>query len=119
MLRRYLSRFPHPLRGLRYTFFNDFSFRTQIYLGLLLLTGSGYLWHPFTLEELRFLLLGWFLVLITELQNSALEVALDRLHPERHDAIGRSKDLAAAAVLLAGLFLLLTLATIGYDRLTG
>lgn len=119
MFRRYFSRFLHPLRGLRYTFFTDFSFRTQVYLGLLLLTGSGYLWHPFTLDEVRFLLLGWFLVLITELQNSALEMALDRLHPDHHAAIGQSKDLAAAAVLLAGLFLLLTLATISYHRLTG
>jgi hypothetical protein len=39
-----------------------------------------------------------------KLQNSAIEVALDQIHPERHEAIGRSKDLAAAAVVWAGVF---------------
>lgn len=33
-----------------------------------------------------------------------METALDQLHPERHEAIGRSKDLASAAVVWAGVF---------------
>jgi diacylglycerol kinase (ATP) len=32
--------------------------------------------------------------------NSALEVAIDRLHPERHPAIGMAKDMAAGAVFV-------------------
>jgi diacylglycerol kinase len=61
----------------------------------------------------------YILILITELQNSALEYALDHLHPDTHENIGRSKDMAAAAVLLAGLLLLIVLGTITYSRLFG
>lgn len=82
-----------------------------------MLGGVAYWWQPLSKTELLFLLLGWCLILITELQNSALEHALDHLHPERHDTIGRSKDLAAAAVLLAGVFLLLVLVVIGWQRI--
>ena len=35
--------------------------------------------------------------------NAALEAALDRLHPQRHPAIGAAKDAAAGAVLVASL----------------
>lgn len=41
------------------------------------------------------------LVLTLELVNTAIEVILDHLHPERHDKIGLAKDIAAGAVLLA------------------
>ena len=104
MLKRYLQRFPHAGRGLWYALRHDFGFRTQIYVGLLVGTGITYWFTPLTLDELLWLALAAILILITELQNSALEVALDRLHPERHLEIKRSKDMAAAAVLLAGLF---------------
>ncbi|MES3024416.1 MAG: diacylglycerol kinase [Pseudomonadota bacterium] len=46
------------------------------------------------------LLLNCALVLGAELFNSALEHALDRLHPERDCAIGIAKDCAAGAVLV-------------------
>ncbi len=35
--------------------------------------------------------------------NAALEETLDRLHPEAHPAVGRAKDLAAGAVLVASM----------------
>lgn len=41
------------------------------------------------------------LVMSLELVNSALEMLLDKLHPERHPMIGKAKDMAAAAVLVA------------------
>jgi diacylglycerol kinase len=43
------------------------------------------------------------LVLSTECFNTALEQLADTLHPERHPGIGRAKDMAAAAVLIAAL----------------
>jgi diacylglycerol kinase len=59
------------------------------------------------MEKIDFLFLGlaYVLILITELQNSSFEAALDRIHPEKHDEIGKSKDMAAGAVLTAGFFL--------------
>lgn len=41
------------------------------------------------------------LVLTLELINTAIEELLDHLHPEKHPAIGKAKDIAAGAVLLA------------------
>lgn len=41
------------------------------------------------------------LILITELLNSAIEAAVDRIGPEHHELSGRAKDLGSAAVFLA------------------
>jgi Diacylglycerol kinase len=43
------------------------------------------------------------LVWSAEAFNTALEELADALHPERHPGIGRAKDAAAAAVLIAAL----------------
>lgn len=41
------------------------------------------------------------LVLITELLNSGIEAAIDRIGPELHELSRRAKDMGSAAVLLA------------------
>jgi diacylglycerol kinase len=99
---RYARRFRFAVAGLLYAFANDFSFRWQVVLIGLALAAVGYVAQPLSQLELLGLLLAYGLVLITELQNSALEEALDHLHPELHDRIGRTKDMAAGSVLLAG-----------------
>jgi len=43
------------------------------------------------------------LVWCAEAFNTALEQLADALHPERHPGIGRAKDLAAGAVLIAAI----------------
>ncbi len=43
------------------------------------------------------------LVWSAEAFNTAVELLADTLHPERHPGIGRAKDVAAAAVLIAAL----------------
>lgn len=117
MFLRILRRFPHALRGLWSALRDDFSFQTQVVGGL---GTSGFvIWFawPLSLTEYHFLALGLALLFITELQNSSVEAAMDRLHPDIHDAIGLTKDLAAAAVLVAGGFYGLTLAFIVGSRL--
>jgi len=116
MIRKYFSRFRFALKGLSTALISDFGFRSQIYLGVLVAFLLGAFLLPLAQTEILFVSVAYALVLITELQNSALEAALDKLHPERHDAIGKSKDLAAGAVLLAGLVLLLVILTIVFDR---
>jgi len=53
-------------------------------------------------------------IFVSEALNSALEEALDTLHPDKAKGIGRAKDMAAAATLVAstvaiivGLYILL------------
>lgn len=117
MILRTLRRFPHALRGLWFGLKNDFSFKTQVVGGLA--SAGLVIWFasPLTLTEYHFLALGLALLLITELQNSSVEAAMDHLHPDRHSAIGLTKDLAAAAVLVAGGFYGLTLIFIIGSRL--
>lgn len=50
------------------------------------------------------LLLCIALVITAEALNTALEELADAVHPDRHPGIGRAKDTAAAAVLLAAVF---------------
>lgn len=102
MIRRTLRRFPHAIRGFSYALTSDFSFRTQFYGGGIVVGLLLWLLPTVTGAELLFLFFGWSLLLITELQNSAMEAALDKLHPELHDAIKQSKDMAASSVLVAG-----------------
>lgn len=116
MITRYLKRFPHALRGLTFASRFDFGFRTQLYGISLVIATTTFFIYPLTSFELLFLVLAYLLILITELQNSALEVALDHLHIDKHPAIGKSKDMAAAAVLLAGVFLVMVILTITISR---
>lgn len=106
----WVKRFSHPLRGLRYAFMHDFAFRVELAGGIIVLLCLHFLVGPFSAGEQLLLLFTWFFIMVTELQNSAIETALDKLHPERHETIGRSKDLASAAVVWAGVFGLISLA---------
>lgn len=47
------------------------------------------------------------MVLMAELFNTALETMCDYIQPEQHEAIGKIKDLAAAAVLMVSIGALL------------
>lgn len=116
MFKKYFNRFPHAIRGIAYAATNDFGYRTQLYLGAFLAILIAFFLRPMSSQEFLFIALAYVLVLITELQNSALEAALDRLHPELHNDIKKSKDMAAGAVFTAGVFLLIVLLVIGYSR---
>ena len=105
----------NPMYGLYVAFRDDLSFRMEVGVGVLYLILGYFLW-PLSPFELIAFMLSWTLLLITELQNTALEMALDRLHPERHERIGHSKDVAAAAVIVAHCFAALTVGAIIISR---
>jgi diacylglycerol kinase (ATP) len=56
------------------------------------------------------------LVVVVELINSAIEVAVDRIGPERHELSGRAKDLASAAVFISIFLALMVWAILLSDR---
>lgn len=115
-IRKQKKRFGFALSGIRYAINKDKSFRQQWYgIGSIIIALIAFL-SPLSANELLFTILTYILILITELQNSALEYALDHLHPDTHENIGRSKDMAAGAVLLAGLFLLSVIGVLLYVR---
>ena len=65
----------------------------------------------------RVLLLGsLFIVLITELLNSALETLVDRVSTDHHTLSGRAKDIGSAAVFMALMNVLATWGIILWER---
>lgn len=98
------KKFTAAFSGIAHAFKHDRGFRIQIIVGSIGLGLATYLGWPLQTNEITLLSLATVLVLITELQNAALERALDRLHPEIHEDIRRSKDMAAGAVLFAAMF---------------
>jgi len=117
MLKGYIIKFSHALRGIADAVMNDVGFRTQVYLGAALLFIVSVWFTPISSLEVLMIIMAYSLVLITELQNSALEITLDKIHPERDKSIGRAKDMTAGAVLIAGLFLLFTLTLVYFFRI--
>ncbi len=94
-------RLSFALNGLKTAFRGEASFRFQATAGLgvvvfLAIHGASPQWWAI-------MLLTVTLVLSAELFNTALEHLIDRLHPERHPAIGLAKDCAAGAVLVLSL----------------
>ncbi|RBP42374.1 diacylglycerol kinase (ATP) [Roseimicrobium gellanilyticum] len=59
------------------------------------------------------------LVWVAEAVNTAIELTCDAVTRERHPLIGRAKDLAAAAVLLAALFAVVVGGLVFLPRLIG
>mgnify|MGYP001583562502 CR=1 FL=1 len=100
--------FRHAFRGIKFAYIHDKSFRIEVWATPLVFVFGYYFW-PLAQTEILFLVLGVSLIYITELINTSFERALERLHPERHELIGRSKDIASSAVLVAVLFTFLVM----------
>lgn len=103
MLIKIVTSVQYALKGLAAAYKRDKSFRMEVRGGAAFVLVGYFLW-PLRPHEFLFLTLSFFLILITELVNTAFEHILDRLHPERHELIGAGKDIASAAVLMAFLF---------------
>ena len=97
-LRRILHAAGYSLAGLR-AGWGEKAFRTEAILAIVLLPVG--LWLGQTWLERMFLLATVVLVLITELLNSAVEAAIDRIGPEWHALSKAAKDMGSAAVLLS------------------
>jgi len=97
----FLKRLAFSLQGIRSAWEQEASFRFQSLMTLGVLALLVGLRPPAIWWAL--LLLNCGLVLAAELFNTALEQALDHLHPEIHPAIKVSKDCAAGAVLVFSL----------------
>lgn len=104
-------------RGLLHAYRADRSFRMEIRYGLPVFLLLGFILSPLAPWELICFVFSYVLILIVELINTAFEKMLDRLHPEEHELIARSKDIAAAAVLLSFVFALIVVAVLSYSRL--
>jgi len=107
-MKNQIKRFENAFRGIFYAIKKDINFKWQFF-SIIIFIIVGYFASPITPTDIMFLLLSYFLILITELQNTSLETALDKIHTEHHKEIGKSKDMMAGSVLFAGIFAVVTI----------
>jgi diacylglycerol kinase (ATP) len=96
---RLVSAWGNSVRGLKLAWTGERAFRQEAALALGLVPTAFWLGQGWV--EVALLAGSVGLVLIVELLNSAVEAAIDRIGPERHELSGRAKDLGSAAVWLA------------------
>jgi diacylglycerol kinase (ATP) len=92
------------LQGLAHALRHERNLQIQAALAAATL-GLG-LWTGLSAQDWALLALATGAVLSAELMNTALEELADALKPRRDPRVGRAKDIAAAAVLVAALFAL-------------
>ena len=85
--------------GLGYALKNEEAFRIEFAIAVLLFPAALWLGHSGL--ERAVLVMSLVCVLITELLNSGIEVAIDRIGREQHPLSGAAKDLGSAAVHLS------------------
>lgn len=95
---RFADRLGFAWAGLRTAWLTEKSLRTHALATLGVIAALLITRAPATWWAVMALTIA--LVVSAELLNTAIEALADHLHPQRHEAIKRTKDVAAAAVLV-------------------
>lgn len=98
-VKRILNATGYSLQGLRATFMHEAAFRQELALVVVLVPMA--LWLGESRLEQAVLIGSLFIVLITELLNSAIEAIVDHASPQHSELAGRAKDMGSAAVMLS------------------
>ena len=101
-LERLIAATVNSKNGFKYLLRNEAAFRQELLL-LVILSPIAVMIGSSVFESIA--LIGVIiLVLIVEILNTAIEVAIDRIGVEQHELSGLAKDLGSAAVLLSLIF---------------
>ena len=93
--------FAFALKGIKVAWKQERNFRAQVAIAALVVIASFLLAPPLSHVLVVIAMIG--LVMTAELMNTAFEELCDKFYPEHDPHIGRIKDLAAGAVLVASL----------------
>jgi len=96
---RIIKAFGFSMKGFRAAWKHEAAFRQELMLTVVLAPLAFVISE--TTTQLVLLLLTLFVVLITEILNSAVEAVVDRVSDEQHKLAGRAKDMGSAAVFLS------------------
>lgn len=88
----------YSLQGLR-AGWGETAFRQEVIASFFLIPMA--FWLGSNWVEVAILIAVVMLVMVTELLNTGIETAIDRIGPEWHDLSKRAKDMGSAAVLLS------------------
>ncbi|KAB8128733.1 diacylglycerol kinase family protein [Gracilibacillus oryzae] len=100
--RRYYIGFKYAINGLLHAIRKERNVKIHIIATVLVII-SG-VWTKLSPIEWAILFLACGAVISMEVMNTAIETALNYLEPNRRQAIGIAKDLAAGAVLVTAIF---------------
>ena len=111
---RIIKAFGFSMQGLRASWKHESAFRQETMLAIILSPLA--FWLARTPAELMILLMTLFIVVITEVLNSAVEAVVDRVSDDHHKLAGRAKDMASAAVFLSLVMTLIVWGVLLFDR---
>ncbi len=89
----------YAIDGLVHAIKTETSFKLELFFGFFIILGI--IFFPFSLSYKLILLITLFIIMITELLNSAIENVVDLVTTEIHPLAKAAKDLGATAVLFA------------------
>ena len=98
-LKRIYNAFFYSMAGLISAWRNEAAFRQEACLAIVLIPAA--FWLGNSILQISVLVFSVFIVLITELLNSGLEAAIDRISDEKHELSKRAKDISSAAVFVS------------------
>jgi diacylglycerol kinase (ATP) len=116
-LKRIWNATGYSIKGIRAGWKNEAAFRQELLLCLVMIPLA--FWVGASAVERVLLITTCLLVLVTELLNSAVEAAIDRIGEDMHSLSGRAKDMGSAAVFISLWTAGVTWVLIGYERFLG
>ncbi|SFJ89169.1 diacylglycerol kinase [Succinivibrio dextrinosolvens] len=112
---RIFNAYKYSMKGFKAGIENEAAIRQELVLAAIMTVAAFFIFN--SAVELVLLVVTPWIVVITELLNSAVEAVVDRIGPEFHELSGRAKDLGSAAVFVALAVTLFTWGAIIAERL--
>jgi diacylglycerol kinase (ATP) len=101
-IKRILKAFIYSYEGFKEAFKTEAAFRQELLLCIVLFIVAIFI--PATVIEKLFLISSLFIILLTELVNTAIEAVVDRISDEKHDLSKKAKDVGSLMVLIAFIY---------------
>lgn len=100
--KRLIKSFSNASRGIAYLFNSQINARIELIITILVIISGIY----FNISHVEWLVILLCIALVLGLEgvNTALETLSNKLHPGFDREIGKTKDIAAGAVLIASIF---------------
>jgi diacylglycerol kinase (ATP) len=102
-IKRLIHATGYSMQGLAACWRHEAAFRQEVALFVVLFPAAFFVAQ--SIEQWLLLVAPLFVLLITELLNSAVETTVDRIGSEFHELSGRAKDIGSAAVFVCLLFI--------------
>ena len=96
---RIFNAYKYSMKGFKAGIENEAAIRQELVLAAIMTVAAFFIFN--SAVDLVLLVVTPWIVVITELLNSAVEAVVDRIGSEFHELSGRAKDLGSAAVFVA------------------